>query len=44
MDQYFSKTLEKGLTLLNLFDQDQTRLSIPEMSKSTDMNKASIYR
>lgn len=44
MDQYFSKTLEKGLTLLNLFHQDQTRLSIPEMSKLTDINKASIYR
>ena len=44
MDQYFSKTLERGLTILTLFDRDHTRLSLSEIYQSTDINKPSAYR
>ncbi len=43
-DQYFSKTLEKGLTILKLFDRDHSRRSLAEIAKVTGINKTSAYR
>jgi DNA-binding IclR family transcriptional regulator len=43
-DQYFSKTLEKGMSILNLFDREHTRLSLTEISKLTSINKTSTFR
>ncbi|MFO7751542.1 MAG: IclR family transcriptional regulator [Desulfobacteraceae bacterium] len=43
-DQYFSKTLEKGLTILNLFDREHPSRSLIEISKLTGINKTSTYR
>ncbi len=42
--QYFSKTLEKGLKILNLFDRDHQHRSLSEMSRLTGINKTSTYR
>jgi len=44
LDSYFSKTIEKGLLILNLFDKDHTRRSLTEISKVLGLNKTSIYR
>lgn len=43
-DQYFSKTLQKGLSILSLFDRDNTRLSLSQISRMTGINKTSAYR
>jgi len=43
-DQYFSKTIEKGLSILSLFDREHTRLTLAEISQKTDINKTSTYR
>jgi IclR family pca regulon transcriptional regulator len=43
-DVYFSKTLEKGLILLSLFDRDHTSRRLTEISKITRINKTSVYR
>ncbi len=43
-DQYFSKTLEKGLSILSLFDRDNTRLSLSQISRMSGINKTSAYR
>lgn len=43
-DPYFSKTLEKGLIILNLFDRDHTSRRLSEISKLTGINKTSVYR
>jgi DNA-binding IclR family transcriptional regulator len=43
-DQYFSKTLEKGLLVLSLFDRDHTRLSLSQISRMIGINKTSAYR
>lgn len=43
-DQYFSKTLEKGLVVLNLFNLDQSFLSLSEISRLSGINKTSTYR
>ena len=42
--QYFSKTLEKGLIILNLFDRDHQHRSLSEISRLTGINKTSTYR
>jgi len=42
--QYFSKTLEKGLIILNLFDRDHQHRSLSEISRLTGINKTSAYR
>ena len=43
-DQYFSTTLEKGLSILRLFDRDQTRLTLSQVSDLCGLNKTSAYR
>ncbi|MBW2409351.1 MAG: IclR family transcriptional regulator [Deltaproteobacteria bacterium] len=42
--QYFSKTLEKGLIILDLFDRDHQHRSLSEISRLTGINKTSTYR
>jgi DNA-binding IclR family transcriptional regulator len=41
---YFSKTLEKGLTILGLFDNDHSRRTLSEISRLAGINKTSTYR
>jgi len=43
-NQYFSKTLEKGLIILNLFDRDHQHRGLSEISRLTGINKTSTYR
>jgi DNA-binding IclR family transcriptional regulator len=43
-DQYFSKTLEKGLSILNLFGREHPSRSLTEISTLTGINKTSTYR
>ena len=43
-NQYFSKTIEKGLAILCLFDRDHTRQSLAELSQHTGFNKTSTFR
>lgn len=43
-DQYFSKTLEKGLAVLNLFGREHPSRSLTEISTLTGINKTSTYR
>lgn len=41
---YFSKSLEKGLRILSLFNQDRITCSQSEVSKLTGINMTSTYR
>ena len=41
---YFSKTLEKGMKILSLFDQDRTTCTQAEIAKLTNINMTSTYR
>jgi len=43
-DQYFSKTFEKGLLVLSLFDRDHPRWSLVDISQTLNINKTSVYR
>jgi len=43
-DQYFSKTVEKGLSILTLFDREHPSRSLVEISRLTGINKTSTYR
>lgn len=43
-ESYFSKSLEKGMKILSLFDRDHTRRSLAEITKITGFNKTSAYR
>jgi IclR family pca regulon transcriptional regulator len=43
-DQYFSTTLEKGLSVLRLFDRDHTRLTLTQIANLCNLNKTSAYR
>jgi IclR family pca regulon transcriptional regulator len=43
-DKYFSKTIEKGLFVLSLFDRDHSKRSLSEISQITGINKTSVYR
>ncbi len=43
-DKYFSKTIEKGLAILSLFDRDHPKRSLSEISQITGINKTSVYR
>lgn len=43
-NDYFSKTIEKGFAIVNLFDQNHTRRNLTEMSKILGINKTSTYR
>lgn len=42
--QHFSETLEKGLSILTLFNVNHQGLSLTEISKTLGINKTSIYR
>lgn len=41
---YFAKTLEKGLSILDLFDKDHSRRTLSEISRLAGINKTSAYR
>jgi IclR family pca regulon transcriptional regulator len=41
--QHFYGTLEKGLNILSLFDQNHTNLSLKEISQLTGINKSTAY-
>lgn len=43
-ETYFSKTLEKGLIILDLFDRDHQRRGLSEIARLTGINKTSTYR
>lgn len=43
-DQYFSTTLERGLSILRLFDRDHTRLTLTQIANLRNLNKTSAYR
>ena len=43
-ESYFSKTIEKGLKILNLFNQGRTRLSLKAISEEMGINKTSAFR
>jgi IclR family pca regulon transcriptional regulator len=41
---YFSTTIEKGLKILSLFNQDRNKSSLAQISRLTGINKTSTYR
>jgi DNA-binding IclR family transcriptional regulator len=41
---YFSKTLDKGLSILGLFDKDHSRRTLSEIARLAGINKTSTYR
>jgi len=43
-DQYFSTTLEKGLSILRLFDREHTRLTLTQITGLCGLNKTTAYR
>ena len=43
-NDYFSKTIEKGLSIINLFDQNHTRRNLTEISRILGFNSTSTYR
>ena len=43
-DQYFSTTMEKGLSILRLFDRDHTRLTLTQITGLCRLNKTTAYR
>jgi DNA-binding IclR family transcriptional regulator len=43
-NQYFSKTLEKGLSVLSLFSRENPSRSLTEIALHTGINKTSTYR
>ena len=43
-EPYFSKTIEKGLRILNLFNQGRTRVSLKMVSEEIGINKTSAFR
>ena len=43
-ETYFSTTIEKGLRILSLFNQDRNKFSLSEISRLTKINKTSCYR
>ena len=43
-ETYFSTTIEKGLKILSLFNQDRNKFSLSEISRLTKINKTSSYR
>jgi len=42
--EYFSKTIEKGMRILEVFDQSHSTMSLKEISKTVDINLTSTYR
>lgn len=43
-NSYFSKTFEKGIIIMSLFDRDHTRRSLSEIAELAGINKTSTYR
>ena len=43
-DKYFSKTIEKGLLILSLFDRDHSKRGLSEICQITGINKTSVFR
>lgn len=43
-NSYFSKTIEKGLSILNLFNQNRTVISLKEISQDIGINRTSAFR
>ncbi len=43
-EKYFSKTIEKGLLILSLFDRDHSKRSLSEIAQITGINKTSVFR
>jgi len=43
-NEYFSKTLKKGLIILALFDRDHQQRGLSEISRLTGINKTSTFR
>lgn len=41
---YFAKTLEKGIRLLNLFNENQPSWTLSEIAVRMDLNMTSVYR
>lgn len=41
---YFAKTLEKGIRILNLFDENRPSWSLTEIAGETGLNMTSVYR
>ena len=44
VNDYFSKTIEKGLSIINLFDQNHTRRNLTGISNILGINTTSTYR
>jgi len=44
INDYFSKTIEKGLSIISLFDQNHTRRNLTEISNILGINTTSTYR
>ncbi len=42
--EYFSKTIEKGMRILEAFDQNNSTISLKEISKKVNINLTSTYR
>ena len=42
--QYYSTSLEKGMSILRLFTQDRSTWTLTQISKNLDLNKTSTYR
>jgi IclR family pca regulon transcriptional regulator len=42
--EYYSKTIDKGMRILEAFDQTQSEMSLKELSKITNINLTSTYR
>jgi DNA-binding IclR family transcriptional regulator len=44
LDHYFSKSFEKGIRILNLFNPDRTSLNLKEISQELALNMTSSFR
>ena len=42
--QYYSTSLERGMSILRLFTQDRSTWTLTQISKDLDLNKTSTYR
>ena len=42
--QYYSTSLERGMSILRLFTQDRSTWTLTQISKNLDLNKTSTYR
>ena len=42
--QYYSTSLERGMSILRLFTQDRSTWTLTQISKNLDINKTSTFR